>query len=149
MIWTTKALQDNLSQRQHIFLAYLRVYQLPHPIEVPVQPTGSFVPLPHSLNVSESTPVLSDRTFAQRKLSLENRVPPLHPELEELHSAIAQMDNPAAGQLAQEISQLLDWASPPQALQLSSKLAWITTIADLLDLGVSLPTLDHFFKALP
>ncbi len=131
MIWTTKALQENLSQRQHIFLAYLRVYQLPHPIEVPVQPTGSFVPLPHSLNVFESTPVLSDRTFAQRKLSLENRAPPLHPELEELQSAIAQMDNPAAGQLAQEISQFLGWASPPQALQLSSKLAWITTIADL------------------
>lgn len=130
-VWTTQALQETLSQRQHIFLAYLRVYQLPHPIEVPVQPTGSFVPLPHSLTVSELTPVLSDRTFTQRKHQLENRLPPLHPELEELQSAIARMNNPDAAQVAHKISQFLGWASVPQAKQLSSKLAWITSIAEL------------------
>ena len=111
-------------------MTYLRVYKLPQPIEVPVQPKGQFVHLPHSLTVAEVMPVLSDRIFAQRKRQLENRQPLLYPELEELRSVIAR-NNPEAGHLAQEISQFLGWASVPQAKQLSSKLAWITTIADL------------------
>jgi hypothetical protein len=85
-VWTVEALHEILSQRGHIFLIYLRVYQLPQPIEVPVQPKGQFVPLPHSLTVTEASPVLSDRAFAQRRHQLEKREPPLHPELEKLQS---------------------------------------------------------------
>jgi hypothetical protein len=67
-VWTDEALQETLAQRQHIFLSFLRVYQLPHPIEVRVCPedqnkTGKFVSLPHTLSVTESVPVLSDRIF--------------------------------------------------------------------------------------
>lgn len=130
-VWTTEALQQTLWQRSHIFLSYLRVYILPQPVPVPVYPKGQFVPLPQPLAVSEASPVLSDRAFAQRRHQLENRHPPLHPELEELQSAIALLHNPAAQQLNHEIQKFLGWASEPPAKQLDSNLAWINTIADL------------------
>jgi hypothetical protein len=91
-IWTSEALQERLSQRQQIFLTYLRVYFLPQPIEMPIHTQDrQFVPLPRSLSVTESSPVLSDRIFTQRRRQLEKLEPPLHPELEELQSAIAAL----------------------------------------------------------
>jgi hypothetical protein len=64
-IWTSEALQERLSQRQQIFLTYLRVYLLPQPIEIPIHNQDrQFVPLPRSLSVTESSPVLSDRCKA-------------------------------------------------------------------------------------
>jgi hypothetical protein len=130
-VWTAKTLQETLAQRQHIFLAYLRVYHLPQPIEVPVYPTGRFVPLPQPLTVTESIPVLSDRIFAQRRRQLEKLEPPLHPELEGLESAIAQLSNPSAQQLAHKIRQFLGWTSQTPSQPADPKLAWIQTIADL------------------
>jgi len=57
-VWTTEGLQEVLRQRHHIFLAYLRVYQLPQPLEVAVnsntqEKIGKFVGLPNSLTVTE------------------------------------------------------------------------------------------------
>lgn len=133
-IWTTAAFQEVITQRQYIFLAYLRVYLLPQPLEVPVHTQDrQFVPLPRSLSVTESLPVLSDRIFIQRRRQLEKLEPPLHPELEELESAFAQLNNPAAQQLANEISQFLGWTSktPPQPAD--PKLSWIKNIVDLGD----------------
>jgi hypothetical protein len=131
-VWTAKALQETLAQRQHIFLAYLRVYHLPQPIEVPVYPTGRFVPLPQPLTVTESIPVLSDRIFTQRRRQLEKLEPPLHPELEELQSAIAQLTttNPIAEKLNHDIQTFLGWASAP-VKPLTSDLDWINTINEL------------------
>ncbi|MBD0346350.1 MAG: DUF1802 family protein [Coleofasciculus sp. Co-bin14] len=131
-IWTTEALQQTLVQRPRIFLAHLRVYLLPQPIEVPVHTQDrQFVPVPRSLSVSETSPVLSDRLFTQRRRQLEKLEPPLHPELEELESAIAQLDNPNIQQLNNEIRQFLGWASNPPTQQLNSQPAWINTITEL------------------
>ncbi len=131
-IWTTEALQQTLLQRPRIFLTHLRVYLLPQPIEVPAHNQDrQFVPLPRSLSVTESSPVLSDRIFTQRRRQLEKLEPPLHPELEELQSAIAQLDNPDIQQLNNEIRQFLGWASNPPTQQLNSQPAWINTIAEL------------------
>jgi hypothetical protein len=133
-IWTTEALQQILLQRSHIFLAHLRVYLLPQPIEVPVHnQERQFVPLPRSLSVTESSPVLSDRIFTQRRHQLEKLEPPLHPELEELQSAIAQLatTNPTAETLNHDIQTFLGWASDPPVKQLTSDLAWINTINEL------------------
>lgn len=135
-IWTTDALQETLSHRGHIFLTYLRVYLLPQPIELPVYPeaqekNGKFISLPHSLSVSDASPVLSDRLFTQRRRQLEKLEPPLHPELEELQSVIAQLDNPNAQHLNNEIRQFLGWANNPPTQQLNSQPAWINTIAEL------------------
>ncbi len=131
-VWTADALQETLSYRQHIFLAYLRLYLLPQPVPVPVHPKGLFVPLPHLLSVPEASPVLSDRTFAQRQHQLENREPPLHAELEQLQGALIQLsaDNPAAKELDQDISIFLGWGSdkPPR---LDSDLVWIQKIAEV------------------
>jgi hypothetical protein len=87
--------------------------------------------LPNSLTISESLPVLSDRIFTQRRHQLEKLEPPLHPELEELQSAIAQLDNPDVQQLNNDIKQFLGWASNPPTQQLNSQPAWINTITEL------------------
>jgi hypothetical protein len=137
-VWTAEGLQEVLRQQQHIFLAYLHVYQLPQPIEVVINPStkdkiGKFIGLPNSLIISESLPVLSDRLFTQRRHQLERLEPPLHPELEELQGAIAQLDNPSAQQLADKISQFLAWTSQMPVQPADLKLAWIKDITDLGD----------------
>jgi hypothetical protein len=137
-IWTTDALQETLSQRGYIFLTYLRVYLLPQPIEVLVHPevqekNGKFISLAQRLTVTQSLPVLSDRIFAQRRRQLEKLEPPLHPELEELQSAIAALSasNPAAKELDQDIKVFLGWGINQPAKRLDPDLTWIETIADV------------------
>lgn len=130
-IWTKEALQQTLSKQGNIFLAYLRVYRLPQPLEIPVNPNPRFVPLPQPLTVTQATPVLNNTFFEQRCRQMQERQPPLHPELEELQSAIAQLDNPDAQQLNNEIRQFLGWASNLPTQRLSSQPAWINTITEL------------------
>jgi hypothetical protein len=96
-----------------------------------VHPNPRFIPLPEPLTVTEATPVLSDRIFTQRHRQLEKLEPLLHPELEELQNAIAQLNNPDAQQLNNDITQFLGWASELPTKQLEPKLGWINTIADL------------------
>ena len=130
-LWTEEALQQTLSQADQIFLTYLRVYRLPQPFEMPLHPNPRFIPLPEALAVTEATPVLSDRIFTQRRRQLEKLEPPLHPELEELQSAIAQLStsNPAAEELAQDVRSFLGWASNQTVKRFDSDLAWIQKIA--------------------
>jgi len=132
-VWTEEALQETLSQQGHIFLTYLRVYRLTQSIPIPVNPNPRFVPLLQPLTVTDATPVLSDRTFAQRRKQLENRLPPPHPELEELQSAIAALSasNPAAKELDQDIKVFLGWGINQPAKRLDPDLTWIETIADV------------------
>jgi len=132
-LWTEEALQQTLSQAGQIFLTYLRVYQLPQPFDMPLHPSPRFIPLPKPLTVTEATPVLSDRIFTQRRHQLEKLEPPLHPELEELESAIAQLNNPSAQQLAGKISQFLGWTSQTPAQLADPKLDWIKDIVVLGD----------------
>ncbi|MEG4809442.1 DUF1802 family protein [Microcoleus sp. F8-D3] len=132
-VWKTEALQQILQQRPFIFLAYLRVYLLPQPLEMPVYPSGNFVPLPKSLTVTDSTPVLSESIFAKRRQKLEKLEPPEHPELEELQSALAHLSttNPKAKQLDAEIKIFLGWSSDKPVKPIKPNLAWINTIAAL------------------
>ncbi len=132
-VWKTEALQQILQQRPFIFVAYLRVYLLPQPLEMPVHPSGNFVPLPKSLNVTDSTPVLSDSIFAKRRQQLEKLEPPEHPELEELQSALVHLSttNPKAKQLDAEIKMFLGWSSDKPVKPIKPDLAWIKTIAAL------------------
>ncbi|MCF2148817.1 DUF1802 family protein [Desmonostoc muscorum LEGE 12446] len=137
-IWTPKALKEILRQQEYLFLTYLRVYQLPQLQEIPVNPNiqeklGKFVSLPNSLTVSEDKPILSDRTFAQRKHQLEKLEPPLHPELEELQSAIAQLSNTNsnAQQLDNDIKIFLGWNSRKLETLPDSDLVWVQKIAEI------------------
>ncbi|NJL67977.1 MAG: DUF1802 family protein [Microcoleus sp. SM1_3_4] len=138
-IWKTEALQQTLQQRPFIFLAHLRVYLLPQPLEMPVQSSGNFVSLPKSLNVTDSTPVLSDFIFAKRHQQLKKLEPPEHPELEELQSALVQMpinnltvkERSDAQQLNRQVKIFLGWSSDNDVSQLEPDLAWINTIAAL------------------
>lgn len=91
--------------------------------------------LPQHLTVSQAKPVLSDRLFAIRKHQLETRQPPLHPELEELQSALASLTitSPAAKQLDQDIKVLLGWTTEELIQPPDPDLAWINNIAALGD----------------
>jgi hypothetical protein len=149
-IWTTKGLQQILLERPHIFLAYLRVYLLPKPFEIPTQPQNRhFVPLPNSLTVSEAKPVLSDRIFNQRQHQLQNLQPPLHPLLEELQSALISLatTNPAAKQLEQDIKVFLGWSSEQFVKQTDLNLAWINDIAKLGDRTIELEEKKSNYQA--
>ncbi len=132
-IWTTDGLQEVLWQRQFIRLAYLRVYLLPQPLEMPANNSAKFVALPQSIKVTDANPVLSDRLFIQRRQQLEKLEPPLHPELEELQSAIALLaaTNAAAEELDQSIKIFLGWSSNQTAKRIDSDLAWIQKIAEV------------------
>lgn len=137
-IWTPNVLKEILRQQQYLFLVFLRVYQLPQLQKISVNPKiqeklGKFVSLPNSLTVSETTPVLNDRTFAQRKHQLEKLEPPLHPELEELQSAIASLtiSQPAAKQLDDDIKVFLGWSSNQPTNPLDLDLPWIQKIAEV------------------
>ncbi len=141
-VWTKEALQLSLGQRPHIFLAYLRVYLLSDYLDILSQSQNShFLPLRPSLNVSEDNPILTDRTFTQRKHQLENLQPPLHPELEELQSAIASLTltEPAAKELNRDIQVFLGWSSDNRIIkQPDANLAWIDNIAKLGDRSIEL-----------
>ncbi len=146
-IWTTEAFQQTLVQKPYIFLAFLRVYLLPEPQEITVQhQSNHFLPLPNSLTVSETNPVLNDRTFAQRKHQLENRQPPLHPELEELQSAISQIvtTNSAAKELDHDIKVFLGWSNDKLIKQPDLNLAWINDIAKLGDRSIELEEKNNY-----
>ncbi|WGV25765.1 DUF1802 family protein [Halotia branconii] len=137
-IWTPKLLKEILQQQKHLFLAYLRVYQLPQLQEISVntniqEKLGKFVSLPSSLTVSEEKPVLNDHTFAQRKQQLENRQPPLHPELEELQSQVSQLANinSAAKELDHDIKLFLGWSNEQPTNPLDLDLPWIQKIAEV------------------
>jgi hypothetical protein len=135
-VWTTEALQQALLPRDYFFLAHLRVYLLPQPIEIPVHPNGQdkkgkFVPLPYRLTVSEDMPVLSDRLFTQRRQQLEKLESPLHPELEELQARISQINHPAAQQLDVQIKQFLGWTTNSHSISSDPNLAWIKDIKAL------------------
>ncbi|MHC5766331.1 MAG: DUF1802 family protein [Nostoc sp.] len=137
-IWTPKVLKEVLQKQQYLFLAYLRVYQLPQLQEISVNPNiqeklGKFVSLPNSITVTEASPVINDRTFAQRKHQLEKLEPSLHPELEELQSAIASLtiSQPAAKQLDDDIKVFLGWSSDKPTNPLDLDLPWIQKIAEV------------------
>jgi hypothetical protein len=132
-VWTEEVLHKTLSQRGHIFLTYLRVYRLPQPFEMPVNPSPRFIPLPEPLTVTEAMPVLSNSFFEKRCHQMKERQSPLHPELEELQSAIALLSatNPAAEELDQDIKIFLGWATSQTAKRLDSDLAWIQKIAEV------------------
>jgi len=148
-VWKTEALQQILQQRPFIFVAYLRVYLLPQPLEMSVQSSGNFVSLPKSLNVTDSTPVLSDFLFAKRRKQLEKLEPPEHPELEELQSAIALLSNTNqnAKQLDAEIKIFLGWSSDKPVKPIKPDLAWINTIAALGDRSIELEEKKSNYQA--
>ncbi|MEG4116199.1 DUF1802 family protein [Microcoleus sp. N9_B4] len=132
-VWTTEALQQTLLEKPYLFLAYLRVYLLSQPLEMSVHPSGNFVPLPNSLTVTDSTPVLSESIFAKRRQKLEKLEPPEHPELEELQSALVHLSttNPKAKQLDAEIKMFLGWSEKLPAAKPDIDLDWIKTIAQI------------------
>ncbi|MBW4506635.1 MAG: DUF1802 family protein [Scytonematopsis contorta HA4267-MV1] len=137
-VWTSEALQNMLHQQQYIFLCFLRVYELTlhekivHNIDIENK-LGKFVSLPNSIKVSNSNPILTDKTFTQRQKQLQNLEPPLNPELEELQTDLANLSltNPKAKELQQEIEVFLGWNHKPIKNQSAKDSDWIKQISTL------------------
>ncbi|MFM6455271.1 MAG: DUF1802 family protein, partial [Planktothrix sp.] len=131
-LWTEEGLKTILKQRGHIFLTYLRVYKLPEPITISSVNNSRFVPLPYSITVTETNPVLDHDQFNKKYEKILNRQPPEHPELEELETAIAQLTltHPDAKFLKDKIQTFLGW-QPAKPRQIPENLNWIYTINEL------------------
>lgn len=130
-VWTKEALQQTLSQRGHIFLAYLRVYRLPQPVELPLNPHPRLVFFPKPLTITEAQPVLSKIFFERQCRQMKKQKPSLHPELEALQGAIAplSMNNLAAKELYYELKTFLGWSGYKPTGTFAPNLVWIQTIA--------------------
>ncbi|MBI4784680.1 MAG: DUF1802 family protein [Oscillatoriophycideae cyanobacterium NC_groundwater_1537_Pr4_S-0.65um_50_18] len=141
-IWTKEALRKALDQRQHLFLAFLRVYRMPKLIKVDrsvVAPEkfGKFVGLPilgeqfnKPFKITQILPVVNDAVFNQRSQQLKELRPPMHPELEELQSAIAQLSpsSPASQALDHQIKVFLGWTDDSPKIQPDLDSVWIKTL---------------------
>lgn len=77
-IWTKAALENILSHSSYLFLAYLRVYQLPEAIAYPSisnpeNKLGKIAGLSQPLTIAKSHPVFDDKTFSQKCKRIETR----------------------------------------------------------------------------
>jgi hypothetical protein len=146
-IWAKEPLRKAFKQRQSLFLAFLRVYRMPEPIEVPQgcipsDKLGKFIGLPalgqefcKPLRVTQLLPILDEAIFLQRKQHLEELKPFPYLELEELHGTVAQLarNNPTAKVLAEDISTFLGWSniSEESFEPIDPDLHWVKTIAEV------------------
>jgi hypothetical protein len=137
-IWKTEALQQIISEGSALFLAYLRVYRILEPIEIPIDSQisdkiGKFVGLPQPLDTTGSIPVLSDRIFAQRRHQLEHLEPPPHPEVEELQGLVSQfsLEHPEAKELDRDLKNFLGWSVESTPKTQDPDLNWIHQIAEV------------------
>ncbi|MBD2578706.1 DUF1802 family protein [Oscillatoria sp. FACHB-1406] len=145
-IWKVEAFKKILSQKPYLFLAGLRVCELPETLEISARSGGNFVALPHPLKIPATTPVISDRVFSQRRNSIENRLPPPYPELEYLQANLAVLSprNSAAESLNEKIKTFLGWrydaskkTLPPPDLDWVKKIAALGNRSRELDEGKS------------
>lgn len=142
-IWTKEALREVMEQRQHLFVALLRVYQIPTKIQVSndtasAEKLGKFVSIStlneqsyKALNVREMLPVLNDAVFNRRKHQAEALHPPLYPELEELQHTIAPLvkDNAQLQGFNLFLQKFLGWTDGVTMDNCDPALEWISTIA--------------------
>lgn len=134
--YTSERLQQIFAERSTLFLAILRVYRLPAPIEVSIDSPisdkrGKFIGLPQPIDITGSIPVLGDRLFDQRRQQLEKLEPPLHPELEEFQSLISQfsVNHPEAKKLDRDFRTFLGWSSDSTPQNTDPDFNWIHKIA--------------------
>jgi hypothetical protein len=89
---------------------------LAKPLEIPVSSKGQFIPLPHSLYVSDDSPVLSDRNFEVQKQRLLKFEPP--------------------ESLFEQIERTLQESQLQYKIDSSKQLDWIKTITTLGDRSI-------------
>jgi hypothetical protein len=119
---------------EKIFLAYLRVYLLDNPIEIPIRDEDrakTFIPLPNYWITTERTPVLSDARFLERRQNIENLEVPTHLEIEDLHEAITKLtvSDLKTKEFKYEIERFLGWSSEQAGNHLDPDMDWIKTIS--------------------
>ncbi|MDZ4786253.1 MAG: DUF1802 family protein [bacterium] len=132
-IWKKQLLESKLLEREFFFLAYLRIYEIPQPIQVVTEAKGEFLPLKEPTIVPVSSPVFSESDFRNHTQKLDQLRPSVHPELEELQSIVSQFvsTNSDAKAFEQDIKVFLGWADHSNVLQPDSDMTWIKSIANV------------------
>ena len=132
-LWNLEALKSQMSERDFLFLAFLRVYKFEKPIAVPFQNSSAFIPLIESVTVSNSISVLSDTLFNQRKKQLDNWELPLHSELEALQDEFSKLAYITLSEKAfdEDLQVFFGWKDWKFNNQIDSDLVWISTISDV------------------
>lgn len=129
-IWVEDTLKTILQQKQCIFLTALRVYRFHQPIIMSSITDARFIPLPQSITVTETYPILDEENFHRQYAKIKNLEPPNHPELEALDDKISQLMLPESQFLQDHIEIFLGWKSP-QLPEISPELNWINDINKL------------------
>jgi hypothetical protein len=134
--WSLNSLETVQKNQQYLFLACLRVHHLERPIPLlepleALDKVGKFIGLAQAYKTNLFLPVLGDRIFANRKRQLENLEPPEHPEIEALHSTIAQLipTYPNAIHLEQDLKCFLGWAESAIVDRAKLDQDWIQEVA--------------------
>ena len=137
-VWSADEIGQKLAERQHLFLAYLRVYLLPQAVEVSAEQyssekLGKFIALPKAVAGPQSLPVLTDAVFARRRYELEQRVPSRHAELAVLQGRLAEQAtvDGAARRLERDVRVLLGWSTLGCLALPLPDWAWIDDIVPL------------------
>jgi hypothetical protein len=137
-IWSENMLRDVVYRRHKIFVAFLRVYQLPQPVEIPLSRVssdkiGKVIRLKKSAYGNTSLPILDDSTFQRRRKQLENLLEPEHIVLEKLQNQLIQSSDLSLGgrSLSDDIQTFLGWQSPRTTAPIDSDLAWIQQISKI------------------
>lgn len=146
-IWSNEELQKVLQERYKLFLLCLRVFQAPKPIEIStdrlsLSKIGSFIRLPNYLLIDKAVPRLSEDFFNKRKNQLISLEMPLHPELEKLQEAVAQLPGCNAERFSQYVQSFLGWVDSSFTYQVNSELEWVKKISMLGDRSIEQITGD-------
>lgn len=131
-IWTHSAWEALRKERGNIFLAYLRVYRIDPPIQIPTTSEPRFFSLSKPVSDNTDNPALGDAIFEQRSQQLQRREPPQHPELEALFGEMEALSDVyfTARELKEDVAEFLRWGDVCRTPRLDPDMAWIQKIAE-------------------
>jgi hypothetical protein len=131
-IWTQSGWEALRKERGNIFLAYLRVYRIDPPIQIPTTSEPRFFSLSKPVSDNTDNPALGDAVFEQRSQQLQRREPPQHPELEALFGEMDALSDVyfAARELKEDVAEFLKWGDVGRTPRLDPDMAWIQKIAE-------------------
>lgn len=142
-IWSEDHLNRLLKERLRLFIAVLRVAKIPDKIlfrnqEVSKDKSEKFLgfysldeKMREPLRVKEYIPILNESIFTWRKDKIRSFSPFLYSELEDIYSAINDLDTgvPESESIKRQIEYFMGWTNPQR--EYGSKADWIRTIVPL------------------
>lgn len=134
-IWKPELFKEILQSRPYLFVAYLRVYQLPKQLEITqkLEDNKQFLVLPNPINACEDNPILEDEIFELRCQELENKTPVKHSNLEYLYNELynLSLNQQKENLLLTDIQTFFNWSYLDLFESKKNENDWIKTISTL------------------